>query len=118
MHSRACLSLKSSPDWRRCTSYPSAHVETSVICRPSFMVHSHHKDEGRISLVAQWRRLCASTARDTRSIPGQRAKIPRASQPKRKQIKDQGNVFPVLEEPCLQNWKCGLISVFYNSVVL
>ena len=54
MHSRASLSLKSSPDWRRCTSYPNAHVETSVIFRPSFMVHSHYKDEGRISLVAQW----------------------------------------------------------------
>lgn len=27
-----------------------------------------------------------------------RAKIPRASQPKRKQMKDQGNVFPVLAE--------------------
>ena len=43
------------------------------------------------SLVVQWLRLCASTARGASSIPGWGTKIPHAAQPKKKKKRDRSN---------------------------
>ena len=58
----------------------------------------------RTSLVAQWLRLHASSARGTGSIPGQRTKIPHAVWPKK--IHSKERILPVNTTARIQTMVC------------